>query len=178
MASGMMYLRLALLLVLFNRHLAQILGLPFVILAAVSILAGWLWSRIPVPDSTTLKREFQPTNPLELRTALLFAAIFLAILVLTRLALVYGGYRGVYALAVIMGVTDVDPFILGITQSAGNVTSLSVGATSILLAAASNNLVKGIYARSFADRRTGIQGLCLLAILTVLGLTPLLWLPR
>jgi len=45
----------------------------------------------------------------------------------------------------------------------------------VLIAAASNNIVKGIYAFSLADRKTGIQSLCLLASLAVLGLIPLLW---
>ncbi len=174
-ASGMMYLRLTLLLALFNRGLARMLGLPFILLAALAIVSGWLWSRIPDQASTKVRREFQPKNPLELRTALLFAAIFLAMLVLTRLAVAYWGNKGMYGLAALMGVADVDPFILGVTQ--GN-TPLLVGAASIVLAAASNNLAKGIYARSFADRQTGFQSLCLLAALTVLGLAPLLWLLR
>jgi uncharacterized membrane protein (DUF4010 family) len=175
-ASGMMYLRFALLLVIFNRGLVQILGLPLVVLAAVALIGGWLWSRMHDPSSEALKRQFQPKNPLEITTAFLFAAIFLAMLVLTRLAVMYWGHKGVYALAGIMGVTDVDPFLLGITQSAGSATSLAVGAKSILLAGASNNLIKGIYARSFADRKTGLQSFCLLAALAALGLVPILWL--
>jgi hypothetical protein len=35
---------------------------------------------------------------------------------------------------------------MGMTQSAGGVTSLKVASAAILIAAASNNLVKGIYA--------------------------------
>jgi len=50
-----------------------------------------------------------------------------------------------------------------------------VAAASVLIAAASNNLVKGIYARFFSDRETGTESLCLLAGLTLLGLAPLFW---
>src|ERR1700674_4896685 len=42
-ASGMMYLRLAALLGLFNRNLLLTLGLPFAALAGVAIGVGWLW---------------------------------------------------------------------------------------------------------------------------------------
>jgi uncharacterized membrane protein (DUF4010 family) len=73
-------------------------------------------------------------------------------------------------------VTDVDPFILGMTQSAGSVTPMQVASASVLLAAASNNIVKGIYAYAFSPRRTGIQSLYLLIGLGVVGLLPLLWL--
>ena len=54
-----------------------------------------------------------------------------------------------------MGVTDVDPFIMGMTQAAGTLTPLKVAAGAVLIAAASNNLIKGIYAYSLADRKTG-----------------------
>jgi len=177
-ASGVMYLRLIVLVGLFNRDLIALLALPFAALAAVAVVAGWLWTRLPDPDSGAVQREYQPRNPLELRAAFLFALLFLAMLVATRLVAVYLGKTGVYMLAAIMGVTDVDPFIMGMTQSAGKVTPVSAAATGILIAASSNNVVKGIYAYSLADRRTGVQSLCLLVALGVLGLTPLLWLAR
>jgi uncharacterized membrane protein (DUF4010 family) len=50
-----------------------------------------------------------------------------------------------------------------------------LAATGILIAAASNNLVKGIYAYTFADRQTGRQSAGLLWGLAVCGLLPLLW---
>jgi uncharacterized membrane protein (DUF4010 family) len=176
-ACGVMYLRLAALLALFNHGLFLMLGLPFTVLAALAAAAGWLWSRRPDANTGTIKREFEPRNPLELRAAFLFALLFLVLLVATRLAVVYLGKAGVYGLAAVMGVTDVDPFIMGMTQSAGTATPLSVGAAAILIAAASNNLVKGIYAYSLCDPDTGRQGLLLLIALAALGLAPLAWLP-
>jgi uncharacterized membrane protein (DUF4010 family) len=77
-----------------------------------------------------------------------------------------------------MGVVDVDPFILGMTQSTGGTTPIAEGAVAILIAAASNNLVKGIYAYVISDRKTGVQSLALLAVLALLGLAPLLRLAR
>lgn len=177
-ASGVMYLRLIVLVGLFNRDLMAVLALPFAALAAVAAVAGWLWTRVPDPDSGQVKREYEPRNPLELRAAFLFALLFLVMLVATRLVAVYLGKAGIYTLAAIMGVTDVDPFIMGMTQAAGTLTPVSAAATGILIAAASNNVVKGIYACSLADRRTGVQSLCLLVALAALGLTPLVWLAR
>ena len=57
-------------------------------------------------------------------------------------------------------------------------TRLLLAAVAILIAAASNNLVKGIYAYVISDRKTGVQSLALLAVLALLGLAPLLWLAR
>jgi uncharacterized membrane protein (DUF4010 family) len=177
MASGVMYLRLTILLGLFNRSLMIRLAPSFLTLALLALLVGWIWSRRPDAGSEAIKREFEPANPLELRAAFLFAVLFLAMLVVTHLVVVHLGRAGVYALAAIMGVTDVDPFIMGITQSTPALTPLAMASASILIAAASNNLVKGIYAYAMADRKTGIQSLCLLTGLAALGLAPLLWLP-
>ena len=175
-ASGVMYLRLIILLALFNRQLMSLLWQPFLAFAALAIGGGWLWTRRANSNAPAVQREFEPKNPLELGTAFLFAALFLAMLILTQLAVTYLGRAGVNSLAVLMGVTDVDPFIMGMTQAAGALTPLRIAAGAVLIAAASNNLVKGIYAFSLADRKTGVQSLALLAALAILGLAPLFWL--
>lgn len=175
-ASGVMYARLTALIAIFNRRLVARLGPALLILAIVAIAAGWLWSRRAEAQETEIKREFEPKNPLELLAAFLFALLFLVILVATQLAVTYLGKAGVNTLAVIMGVTDVDPFIMGMTQAAGSLTPLRVAAAAVLIAAASNNLIKGIYSYSLADRTTGRESLGLLSGLAALGLAPLLWL--
>ena len=175
-ASGVMYLRLVILLALFNRQLMLQLYIPFLALAVLAVGVGWLWSRRADKNTQEVQRESEPKNPLDLLTAFLFAALFLAMLVITQLALTYLGRTGVNTLAAIMGVSDVDPFIMGLTQAAGTLTPLKVAAGAVVIAAASNNVVKGIYAYSLADRKTGVQALAMLLGLAASGLLPLLWL--
>ena len=177
-ACGVMYLRLAGLVTLFNRDLILALGLPFAALAVIGVGGGWLWTRVPDAGAGPVAREFEPKNPLEMRAALFFAALFVAMLVLTHLVVTYLGKAGVYSLAALMGVSDVDPFIMGMTQSAGKTAALPVAAAAILIAAASNNLVKGIYAYSMSDRTTRIQSFGVLAGLALAGLAPLFWVAR
>lgn len=175
MASSMMYLRLAILVLLFNRSLIRSLGPPFAVLASAGLLLGWIWTRLPEANVTDTKREYEPKNPLELGSAFLFALLFVVMLAATHLAVTYLGSAGVYSLAALMGFTDVDPFIMGMTQSAGANTPLVVAAAAIMIAAASNNLIKGVYAYFWSDRRTGRQSLLLLLGLAVAGLIPLFW---
>jgi uncharacterized membrane protein (DUF4010 family) len=173
-ASGVMYLRLLALLGLFNRQLLNRLGLAFLLLAAVGIASGYFWTRRPEEGGSKTEEPLLPKNPLELGAAFLFAAIFVAVLLITHFALVYLGRAGLYGLAAIMGVTDIDPFILSLAETGSKLTSPALASGAIVIAAASNNLMKGIYAYSFGDRSTGRQGLALLAALALIGLLPLL----
>lgn len=174
-ASGVMYLRLTVLLALFNGRLGAMLAPAFLILAGVAIAVGYFWSRRPDAVATQVKREFEPKNPLELLAAFVFAILFLAMVIATQIAVTYLGRAGVNTLAAIMGVTDVDPFIMGMTQTAGTLTPMKVAAGAVLIAAASNNIVKGFYSLVLADKKTGVQSFGLLASLAVFGLVPLLW---
>ncbi len=177
-ASGVMYLRLAGLVTLFNRSLIQTLGVPFLALALAGLAAGWIWTRVPDATSGEVEREFEPKNPLELRAAFLFGLLFLAMLIATHFVVTYLGKAGVYTLAALMGVTDVDPFIMGMTASAGHDATIQVASAAILIAAASNNVVKGVYGFALCDRKTGVQSVVLLTLLALAGLTPLLWMAR
>ena len=106
---------------------------------------------------------------------LVFAALFVAALVVTQLAATHVGERGVFSLAAVLGLVDVDPFILGLAQSTGPAISLSTAASAILVATASNNLMKGVYAVAFGEKKTGRATLVWLVGLAALGLVPLLW---
>jgi uncharacterized membrane protein (DUF4010 family) len=176
MACGMMYLRLAALLALFSRQLMTALAVPFLVLAALAIGGGWLWTRIPDDGAPDVQPEYDPKNPLELLTAFLFASLFVGMLVATQLAVTYLGKAGINTLAGIMGLVDVDPFIMGLTQATGTLTTVKIAAVAVAIAASSNNTAKGVYAYTLADRRTGMQALALLLGLAALGLVPILWL--
>ena len=174
----MMYLRMAGLVTIFNRSLITILGVPFLVLAGASIACGWLWSRIPDATAGDVEREFEPKNPLELRAALGFAVA------LRRHA---GGHApggdlpGQGGRLLAGGPDGRDgrgPVHHGNDAVRRQHASLGVAAAAILIAASSNNLVKGIYAYSLSDRKTGVLSLSLLAALAVAGLAPLLWLAR
>ena len=62
------------------------------------------------------------------------------------------GAAGTYALAAIVGVSDIDPFVLNLAQGDPAQTTRRRGA--ILIAASSNNVVKGVYASVYSAGRT------------------------
>jgi uncharacterized membrane protein (DUF4010 family) len=175
-ACGVMYMRLVILLALFNRQLMLLVYIPFLSVAVLAVGGGWLWTLLADKNTQDVQRKFEPKNPLDLVTAIVFAGLFLVMLIATQLAVTYMGRAGVNSLAAIMGVSDVDPFIMGLTQAAGTLTPFKEAAAAVCIAASSNNIVKGIYAYSLADRKTGVQALVMLVTLAALGLVPLFWL--
>jgi uncharacterized membrane protein (DUF4010 family) len=175
-ASAIMYLRLVLLLTFFNPELARMLGPPFASLAMVGGVGGWLVGRRQGGIRARSAKHRDTKNPLELRSAFLFAGIFVVVLVLTGLARRYLGRSGLYTLAAIMGVTDVDPFILGLGQASPAEMPPATAASAVVIAAASNNIVKAIYVSAFADHATARKGAVLLIGLAALGTVPLAWL--
>ncbi len=178
MASGVMYLRLFILIAIFNFALLARIATPLLTFTVIGLAGGWLWTRRPDKQPMEIKKEYVPRNPLELWVAFLFGGIFVAMLVLTDWAVVHLGQGGVLGLAAVMGVSDVDPFVLSLTQSAGAVTGLTVAAAGILIATASNNAVKACYAVAFGSRKTGIESFGLLLGFALVGLLPLFWLLR
>jgi uncharacterized membrane protein (DUF4010 family) len=152
--------------------------LPFLILGAIGVAGGWAWSSLPDGAEKGADAVYMTKNPLELVSAFSLAIVFVTMLVAMNFALVHLGRGGIYGLAVLSGLAPVDPFILGLTQTAGKLTSLDLAVAGVVVAAASNNFAKALIAEVLADSKTGRQSLILLLGLTALGLLPLLWVTR
>ncbi len=165
-ATGVMYLRLWILIRIFAPELAGRLTALFVGLGLAGLAFGFFLTRIggsqsPAGDGEPAARR----NPLEIRSAFTFAGIFLAVLIATRLAAERFGGAGVLVLGAVMGAADVDPFILGLTQQVGATLTLDTAALAVVIAAAANNLMKGVYAVVFGAPRTGR-----IALMSLIGL--------
>lgn len=178
MASGVMYFRFLVLVGLFNGTLARQLLVPFLVLGAIGVAGGWAWTELPDGGEGGAPATYLTKNPLELASAFSLAIIFAFMIVATNYAVMRLGRQGIYGLAAITGLAPVDPFIMGLTQTAGNLTPMALATGGVIVAAASNNFAKAFIALALADPKTGKQSLLLLLALTALGLLPLLWIAR
>lgn len=153
-ASAIMYLRILVVVAVFNVALAQRLAPSFIALALVGGIAAAAIVRFGDGNKNSKRRPVAayPGNPLQLTTALVFAALFVVISVLTTWVQGAAGQAGLFALAAVVGVTDIDPFVLSVAQHHGVVIALAPAAAAILIAASSNNVLKAIYAFAFSRR--------------------------
>ena len=108
-------------------------------------------------------------NPLELGPAALFAFLFVAVSLVSKWAATQFGSAGIYSLAAIVGVTDIDPFVLNLAQGGTSGMSDSALAAAILIAASSNNILKAAYAAFFAGGRATAGSAAVLVLLAVAG---------
>jgi uncharacterized membrane protein (DUF4010 family) len=178
LASAVMYARIAVLVWAFNASLGQLLGPRLLVLALASALVGLVPLLAAKRGAAAAPPEAaepqKPRNPLELTTALTFAAVFIGISVATRLVTQSMGTAGLYSLGALSGLVDVDAFIMGLTQSAGSAIPLAVAAAAIVIAAAANNVIKGIYAVVIGERVAGRWSLALLSLLAAASLLALI----
>ena len=174
-ASGLMYFRVTALLALFSADLASRVALPFIGLGAFACLAGCFWAYSVPRLKSTAVGDGANRNPLEIQAAALFAFLFVLMTVLTSVVEHSLGKLGVFGLAFFSGVSDVDPFIMSLSQTAGHATGLGVAASAIVVATASNNLVKGAYAFTFSSGQVRYQAAIALGALAALGAAALIF---
>lgn len=148
-ATAMMYVRVLVVATIFNGPLGAKLTLPLLVLAAISGVAAWMFAR----GKTTTTGTAKPTNPLQLGTAIVFAILFVAMAFLTRYVQSALGSSGVLGLAAVVGITDIDPFVLSIAQGGAASLGLTIAAMAIVIATSSNNVLKAAYAVAFSRRR-------------------------
>lgn len=150
LATALMYLRLVIVIAIFDGKLALAAAPWLCGLALLSLaLAGSIFALGRArrkPGAATLA---PPGNPLELSTASVFALLFVAVSLASVWVHDHYGHAGVYALAAVVGVTDIDPFVLSLAQGGLHDATHSVLVTALLVAASSNDLLKAVYAAAF-----------------------------
>jgi uncharacterized membrane protein (DUF4010 family) len=172
LATGIMYLRIAAIVAIFNLTLARILAVPLVGLALAGLvicaLQYW-WGKSPEESKTQVAMlPSSGKNPLEIIPAAVFAALFIATSLASSFATSEFGTSGIYALAAIIGVSDIDPFVLNLVQGGTTGVTNTAIAAAILIAASSNNILKAFYAVSFGGGTTASSAAALV-LLAVAG---------
>lgn len=150
-ATAMMYIRLLILAFIFNKSIAFKLSPYFILLSLISGGVAYYFYRNKKANQviSTVKQD---KNPLEFNTALIFGFLFAFFSVLTDFVVKYYGEAGINILSLIVGVTDVDPFVLNLFQNGLKNLTVEQIFRAVLFATASNNILKLIYVWIFGDK--------------------------
>ncbi len=145
-ATGMMYIRILILAWIFNADVAVRL-VPFFLVFVVVLLAYIGFLQIKFKTKAAEKAtEKKQQHPLEFKTALIFGLLFGIFAIVTNFVIKNYGNAGVNVLSFIVGVTDIDPYILNLFQHVGGNLQVAVIVNATIIATASNSLIKMIYA--------------------------------
>lgn len=171
LATGMMYLRLLIIAAVLAPNAAEPLAVPMLLgaLLAIAVATGMFrFRKLPAGDQAISL----PQHPLEFTTALLYAALFLLFVSASQYVVTHFQVVGLEIMAFLVGFADVDPFVLSILAGHVEIT-LQIAVNAIVIATASNNILKALYALVVARNRSVLP-----AVLALLGISVLsiLWL--
>lgn len=140
-ASTILYLRILVEIATVAPQFVWIAGPPIIVMVLLLALAAaglWFWAR---HEKNTLPEQ---GNPSELKAALVFALIYSAVLFAVAAVKENFGQQGLFIVAILSGLTDVDAITLSISQLVGNSRlDASAGWRLIVSASLSNLVFKG-----------------------------------
>ena len=158
-AGGTMFPRMLVEVAVVNPALLAVVAPPVGVMAALAYLgAFWIWWR---------ERDVQPPPPgaaqsFSLASALQFGVLLGVVMVLATLAERHFGDAGVYVLALVSGVTDVDAITLSLAELAKGSLAPRVAAEGMVVAAMTNTVAKALLVMSFCGgtmgRQVGVAG--------------------
>jgi uncharacterized membrane protein (DUF4010 family) len=172
LATSLMFLRVLAVVAVFNQALALALApgllVPFalgLVLTFAQYRRGGASNESSQPDDADEAR-----NPLELSAAAVFALLFVVISVASSWVKAHFGTIGIDVLAAVVGVTDIDPFVLSLAQGVAAPLPVQAAAAAVLIATASNNFLKAGYAAGFMGLRKSLPAVASLVLLALAAL--------
>lgn len=156
-AAAMMFPRMLVVISAISIHLALTLAAPLIGASVwMFAAAAWFAWRAGAQSASEAVGRSGLSNPLELKTALGFGLFLAFVMFVSHGARSWMGSQGLYAVAALAGLADVDAISLSSAAmlSQGQVTT-SVAAGATLIAAAVNTLVKPTIVVTIGSLRTG-----------------------
>jgi uncharacterized membrane protein (DUF4010 family) len=142
LAWAVMFVRVIVLVAAVNRALLPDLLAPFAAMAAVTAaIAAFLYFRGGETPDMAAERNLNVQNPFSLTAAAKFAAFFAVVLLAAKIAQEHFSERGLYVVAALAGLTDVDAITLSMSEFAKS-GEARVAVIAIVIAALTNTIVK------------------------------------
>lgn len=173
LATSFMFPRVLAVVAVFNRPLALALAPGLLVPFALGLLLAFVHYRrggAPRGESTKQEGAGDERNPLELSAAAVFAVLFVVISIVSSWVKIHFGTVGIDVLAAVVGITDIDPFVLSLAQGVAAPLPVEAAAAAVLIATASNNFLKAGYAAAFMGLRASLPAVGSLILLALTAL--------
>ena len=141
LASSIMYIRILVIIWVINPAILPYLWWKFVLLTVIGVILAFTIKQGKQKPGENSVSTLQ--NPFEIKPAVMFAALFVILSVTTVFVKNFFGNIGLIILSAIVGVTDIDPFILSLIKKSEPVQAIIVSA--IIVAMMSNTIIKAVY---------------------------------
>jgi uncharacterized membrane protein (DUF4010 family) len=139
---AVMFVRVIVLVAVVNRKLLPEVIIPFLVMTFASGgYAAWLYFTDKSIDGTAPKGDVEIENPFSLTAAAKFAALFAVVLLAVKIVQERFPPSGLYAVAALAGLTDVDAITLSMSEFAQS-GEARVAVIAIVIASLSNTIVK------------------------------------
>jgi len=162
-ATSMMYIRILIISYIFNFEVAKTILFPFLIFILLTIFLTLIYYKRA--SSVVNYVDIKDSNPLELGTAFIFTILFIVTILITNFVVENYGSNGLKFLSIIVGFTDIDPFILSVLTGKYTIEPIQI-ASAIIIASGSNNILKAVYTLWFGKDKT-VTSFILLMILGI-----------
>jgi uncharacterized membrane protein (DUF4010 family) len=175
LAWAVMLARIGIVIGALDAALLRSLGLPLGVMALATLAYVALRLRTGMTSRGGMD-DVALTNPFSLTAALRFAAIFAAVQLVVKIAGEHAPVGGLYVVAGLAGLSDVDAITLSMARAARSGSlAAEAAASAILIAALANTLVKLGLAWTLGASALRRPLLHATALLVVLGAGALLW---
>jgi len=174
-ATGMMFIRTMILVLIFNMELFRQTWYLFALLTVLATgvgLAVYFYQSPTEEQLHNFENDSNDKNPLEFKVALIFAVLFVLFTLITSYTVHEFGTKGLKILALAVGITDITPFVTSLFQDSYHVAA-GVVIAATFLSSLSNNTVKLGYALALGatkNRKPLIIGFSIICAFTLLVL--------
>ncbi|MFN2427789.1 MAG: MgtC/SapB family protein [Candidatus Binatia bacterium] len=144
-AWTVMFVRVVFTVAVVNRELVAEVAIPSAMMAAVAAIGAaffYFRQRTSGRGEAATASEVPLTNPFSLWAAVKFGFVFAAVLLVVKLAYLRMQAQGLYVVAAIAGLTDVDAITMGMARSARQEHDPATAVTAIVIAALANSVAK------------------------------------
>lgn len=173
LACGVMFVRIFFIVFVLNPEMSVKLFLPLFISATVLTALSYFGIKNEYDSGQTDIIEIK--NPANISSALKFGLLLGAVFFAGDFARDYYGNKGIFALSVLSGVSDVDAITITLSKLASTSEDIKIFVSGVFVAASVNTLIKGAISVYSGGTVFGMKILLFLSLSVITGFLPLLW---